>query len=388
MSGILSLITAMSKRNLTDENKINSIIEKLLEYSNIKTYPSLFDQSYNPEIYEEEKEQKKEQENLYDISNKEMKLFSKALLKWGELIDKLEPVSTLILNKIWSNFLLNITDIDNQLKNQSADMNFASILHRYCIAFLNSVYVESQPDKKISKSNPVIDDKVFNDKIKSDLNKPLMNIDDGKKISLFHFIFSCPLWDVYIDLNNESGMTNENGFVLNYYRDLQRFIFNEININENLYKEELKRITTVNTTKKIKLYEFKESANIRMLRKKNIKKIGDLIAVRNENDSGQLKQEAKENIVIKTTDSLTNDSSTFQDKVDFRRLMQETKENEVKNAMATLKISNEDIISKNADMERYVYVIRRNVQENFAPRTVPSATVKAILEKLKKQNQN
>ncbi len=335
MSGILSLITDMSKRNLTDENKIKSIIEKLLEYSNIKTYPSLFDQSYNPEVNEEEIYFKDyNEENMKHLS----KIFVPALLNWGKLIQKLEPVSHSIFNKIWSNFLLNITDIDNQLKNQSADNNFASILHRYCIAFLNSVYVESQPDKKISKNNPVTNDKVFNDKIKSDFKKHLMDIDDGKKISLFNFIFSCPLWGVYIDFNNESKMKNENTNIQSYYWNLQRFIFNEINTNEDLYEKIFKTITTVKLTKDIKFDGFKEAS--------------------------------------------------VQDKVDFRQLTQEAKEIEVKKAMATLNISIPDIISKNADMQGNVYKIRNKIQENFKPRTVPSATVKAILEKLKKQNQN
>lgn len=359
MSEILSLTYEFKDEDPEKDEKLGNM---LLEHYNIKTFPSIFDQNYGIEIFnkEDENTEKDKNENLLEDHNEQMKSFLKGLLKWSKLVNKLEPVSTLILNKIWSNFLLNISDIDNQLKNQSDKIKFATILHRYCIAFLNSVYVESQPDKKISKSNPVIDDKVFNDKIKSDLNKPLMDIDDGKKISLFHFIFSCPLWGVYIDFNNESRMTNENANIQNYYWNLQKFIFNEMNTNEDVYEKIFKPITTVNLTKDIKFDVFKETSILKRIKKSQ-----------------------------KRTNTRTDDSSTtVQEKVDFRRLTQEAKEIEVKKAMATLKIFNEDIISKNADMERYVYVIRRNVQENFAPRTVPSNTVKAILEKLKKQNQN
>lgn len=338
MSEILSLTYEFKDEDSEKDEKLSNM---LLGHYNIKTFPSIFDQNYGIEIFnkKDENAEKDKNENLIEDHSEQMKSFLKGLLKWSKLVDNLEPVSMLILNKIWSNFSSNIPDIDSELKNKTAEMNFAFILHRYCIAFLNSVYVESQPDKKISKSNPVTNNKVFNDKIKSNLNKPLMDIDDGEKISLFHFIFSCPLWGVYLNLNltnseesnkilNETDINN----LIEYYFNLEKDekIFNNQEDAINIFES----LTVVKTMNKIKLGGF------------------------------------------------------MNEKVDFRNLTQETKENEVKNAMATLKISNADIISKNADMERYVYVIRRNVQENFAPRTVPSATVKAILEKLKKQNQN
>ena len=258
--------------------------------------------------------------------------FFKTLLNWGELVNKLEQVSTLILNRIWSNFLSNISDIDVELKNKSANMDFASILHRYGIAFLNSVYVESQPENEIAKNNPVKTDDVFNKKIENDIGKPLMDKNNGRNISLFHLIFSCPLWGVYLNFNliNSEETNKTDNILIKYYFNLEKDqkIFNT---KEDDIKNTFKSLTSVNFTNNIKLGGFMET------------------------------------------------------KIDFRKLTLEAKENEVKKAMDSSDITIAKIKSNDSDMEKYVYVIRRKIQEDFAPRTVPSATVKEILDKIKNQ---
>lgn len=266
MSEVLSLVAGENANNI--EYKAELIKEKLLKYSEIKKFGSLFNQDRASEVDEVEN---KSDSEVITKSDKDaegkLKDFCTGLAQWSGYVNQLEPVSIPMFNKIWSNFMSNINDIDENLRIKSSDENFASILHRYGIAFLNAVFVESQPGTAISRKNPIKYDSVFNQKIKDKdcTKKTLTDPDNKNKISLFNFIFSCPLWGIYLDIINETENT-ENKFITDCYFRLQMAVFNKEKKEEII--EIFKGHSLVNITKKIKFSKIKEMLSFSALDEK------------------------------------------------------------------------------------------------------------------------
>ena len=318
MSEILSLSPIEDTADIA-----NKIRERLLEHWKIKTYESLFNQGPASQINEaENKSDDKNTPDFNDIEN--LNIFCSGLAKWSKNIEKIDQASIPMLNKIWSNFTSNLDDIDENLRNNE-NMNFASILHRYGIAFLNSVFVESQPGATISRQNPITNDGVFSKKIEHFCkDRPLMDLEKGDGISLFNFIFSCPLWGVYLDIidNNRADKT-----ISDYFLKLQQEIFGK-------EKEDIinifKPLTIINKADKIAFPE------------------------------------------IKATIKAAN-------KIDFRKLTLDVQTQEVKKVMNLLKISGDKLESTNIEK------IRWKIQQSYTPRTVPTKTVREIIEGLLKK---
>lgn len=327
---VLSLMSEiLSLASIEDTADIAQIKGILLKHSEIKTYESLFNQDQVSQI--NEAESKSDDKNTADFNNIEnLDIFCSGLAKWSKNIENLDQASIPMLNKIWSNFTSNLDDIDENLGNNK-DMNFASILHRYGVAFLNSVFVESQPEATISRQNPVTDDGVFSKKIESFCkDKALMDLENNR-ISLFNFIFSCPLWGVYLDIIDINSADKN---ISDYFLKLQQEIFGKE--KEDIIINIFTPLTIIDTAKNI---NFSETTKTKAA-----------------------------------------------NKVDFKKLSLNAKAQEVKRAMNLLKISENELKSTDFEsIKKYIYKIRREIQQGYAPRTVPAKTIREIVERLLKK---
>lgn len=259
--GIISDILCIQNENTeTESNDISeNVIEIFRKYFEIPVYESPFSKTSNP-IKEEISENIEIESDIYFKTIMETEIiysnfikFIKAIAKWVEFSKKLKltPVSSLC--KMWMRFDSNIEDVIDQLKNKNESV--ANGLHRYIISFLNAVLVETLLDegdeslKNFIIKNPVINDSVFDkyfDKKgnNNDSNKysiSFLNYNDFNKtntINAFNFIFSCPIWGIY--LNNLNNVTNESlkesAF---YYLNLQRNFYDtdDINLILDFYKK-------------------------------------------------------------------------------------------------------------------------------------------------------
>jgi hypothetical protein len=161
-----------------------------------------------------------------------------ALIKWTDTLENLEVPTITMLYRIWTRFSSNADDITIEFKKRQT--SFDKILHRYIIAFFNALLIETALNEKstfISLKNPVASDNVFNEWFKKDGNKYIIPaIEEGTygnengnkkaKLNLFNFIYSCPLWGIYLD-NIDNTSPSPSG---DYYIEQQKYFYKEKDI--------------------------------------------------------------------------------------------------------------------------------------------------------------
>jgi energy-coupling factor transporter ATP-binding protein EcfA2 len=157
--------------------------------------------------------------------------FCQLLTKWALLaVDHSramkELISVAMLSRIWGRFYYNLRRIDDAVADQ--DMYMGYMLHRFIVAFLNSVLVESliiHHDNKVEINirNIVDNDEAFEENLKlwkQDEDKDKDK--DKEKYSFFNMLFACPLWGLY--LNHRKTEADKTEVYKNYIECMQNFI--------------------------------------------------------------------------------------------------------------------------------------------------------------------
>jgi|GEM_PF-2831406 len=335
--GLISDILCIKGENIKDEEIHEEICKKIGEkFSDIISYNCNNDES-----------DKNAEEFLKDDCVKEL---IKYIAQWVNLSDKIEPLAIPYLNRIWKRFIDNeeyLAVAISKEENETSFNTFNKVLHRYIISFLNAVLVETVSNKKFEGSekliikNPIKDDKVFDDYFKKIefLKQDRLDGDDTP-IDLFNFIFSCPLWGLYLDnIYQENGLPES----VKYYYKIQNNFFNNQNKLQECYK------------------------------KFNIKNISTEISIENNQKSGVKKSERQK---------------IQKQKKNFKELNENEQIKLVRRVIELDGLSIEDVKSRINDPAKHIDFVMsianklRNVFKDFKYVNVAKGTVEKILNEL------
>jgi hypothetical protein len=214
--GLISDILCLKENNSSIDKFEKEIAEIFIKYSEIPVVKTPFAVTKPVKESSSDEATAIKDDSDYFADGSDTQKLIKATAKWANMSCRLEPIAIPYLHRIWERFASNIDNVTVEFQGKGVKLD--KILHRYVISFLNAVLtetilnsVETKDDNEINKKfviqNPVKDDSVFDGYFKNKNNYGIDFLDadkfkqgnDTKQINLFNYIFSCPIWGIYLN---------------------------------------------------------------------------------------------------------------------------------------------------------------------------------------------
>ncbi|WP_165072400.1 hypothetical protein [Desulfovibrio sp. ZJ200] len=177
------------------------------QYKEIPTYTAYCEQDAIPENRDDSSDDISDGISD-DISSNNIRYIVRFIKKWTRSYfdnDQLH-LSPVLCSRIMNRFFASLRKIDSESSNENTFIGM--YVHRCLVAFFNSILVEEfllcqlVRNINIDSANPITNDQIFVSNL-SEVNNGMYSL--REILPLFTFVFSCPLWGLYLKSRDENG---------------------------------------------------------------------------------------------------------------------------------------------------------------------------------------
>lgn len=182
------------------------------QYKEIPNYNVYSEQNIIPQNEDDISDDRIEGTKHFDSINP----FIDILLKWVHSYSNNQfKSSPLLCSRIMKRFFMSLRNINSEISNK--EIFIGMYIHRCLVAIFNSILIEEfllnikNKEFSINLANAITDDKIFINNLSKIYNLAthlkVDNIMDffHDRLPLFTFVFTCPLWGLYLKNRDENG---------------------------------------------------------------------------------------------------------------------------------------------------------------------------------------